>query len=110
VPVGRGKVEEIRATISDFNSEYYGTAQLRVTANLIDRNHQIILIKEFARQDKGMEYFEIFTTNREDLIDINSSGYTMFLISNENYVELFKSKDTEGYLAFFEEFYLKGEK
>jgi hypothetical protein len=34
----------------------------------------------------------------------------MFLISNENYVELFKSKDTEGYLAFFEEFYLKGEK
>ena len=110
VPVGRGKVEEIRATISDFNSEYYGTAQLRVTANLIDRNHQIILIKEFARQDKGMEYFEIFTTNREALIDINSSGYTMFLISSENYVELFKSKDTEGYLAFFEEFYLKGEK
>jgi hypothetical protein len=79
-----------------------------VTANLIDRNHQIVLIKSFPRQDKGMEYHEIFTSNREDLITLNSSGYTMFLISSENYVELFKSKDTDGYLAFFEEFYLKG--
>lgn len=108
IPVGRGKVEDIRATISDFNSDYYGSLNLRVTANLIDRNHQIVLIKSFSRQDKGMEYHDIFTTNREDLITINSSGYTMFLISSENYVELFKSKDTEGYLTFFDEFYLQG--
>jgi len=105
VPVGRGKVEEIRATIADFNSAYFGSQGLRVTANLIDRNHQIVMIKEFSRQDKGMEYHDIFTSNREDLISLNSSGYDMFLISSENYVELFKSKDIEGYLAFFEEFY-----
>ena len=105
VPVGRGKVEEIRATIADFNSAYFGSQSLRVTANLIDRNHQIVLIKEFSRQDRGMEYHDVFISNREDLITLNSSGYDMFLISSENYVELFKSKDIEGYLAFFEEFY-----
>ena len=43
-----------------------------------------------------MGYYDIFTSNREDLIELNSSGYDMVLISNENYVTLFKNKDLQG--------------
>jgi hypothetical protein len=40
------------------------------------------------------------------LIDVNSGGYNMFIISSENYIELFKNKDIEGYTDFFNEHYL----
>jgi tetratricopeptide (TPR) repeat protein len=108
VPVGRGNVEQIKATISDFDQEFFRAKNLRVTANLIDKTHQIILVKSFRRQDRGMEYYEIFTQNREALMEINTSGYHSFLISSENYVELFKSKNIEGYRMYFEEVYLDG--
>ena len=53
-----------------------------------------------------MGYYEVFSSNREDLIDINSSGYDLVVISNENYVTLFKNKDIQGYVKFFSEQYL----
>jgi hypothetical protein len=53
-----------------------------------------------------MGYYNVFTSNREELIDINSSGYDIVLISNENYVTLFKNKDIQGYAKFFSEHYL----
>ena len=40
------------------------------------------------------------------LIDVNSGGYDMFIISSDNYVELFKNKDIVGYGDFFETHYL----
>ena len=110
VPVGRGNVEELRATIADFNSEYYKSQELRVTANLIDRNFQIVLIKSFVRQDYSLDYFEVFNNNSEALKVINSSGYRNFVISTENYVELFKTKQLDSYINWFEEVYLQGTK
>ena len=110
VPVGRGNVEELRATIADFNSEFYKSQELRVTANLIDRNFQIVLIKSFIRQDYSLDYFEIFNGNDEALKTINSSGYRNFVISTENYVELFKNKQLDSYINWFEEVYLQGTK
>ena len=110
VPVGRGNVEELRATIADFNTEFYKSQELRVTANLIDRNFQIVLIKSFVRQDYSLDYFEIFNNNEESLKTINSSGYRNFVISTENYVEMFKNKQLDSYINWFEEVYLQGAK
>lgn len=108
VPVGRGNVEELRASIADFNSEFFGSNELRVTANLINRNFQIVLVKDFKRQDYSLDYFEVFTNNTGILGAINTSGYGLFTISTENYIELFKNKETESYLRWFEKVYLEG--
>jgi tetratricopeptide (TPR) repeat protein len=110
VPVGRGNVEELRATIADFNSEFYNSKKLRVTANLIDRNFQIVLIKSFVRQDYSLDYFEVFNNNDDALEKINSSGYRNFVISTENYVEMFKNKQLDSYILWFENIYLQGTK
>lgn len=108
VPVGRGNVEELRAAIADFNSEFFASNQLRVTANLINRNFQIVLVKDFRRQDYSLDYYEVFTNNTGILGTINTSGYAMFTISTENYIELFKNKETDSYMVWFEKTYLKG--
>ena len=109
VPVGRGNVEELRATIADFNSEFFASSELRVTANLINRNFQIVLVKDFKRADYSLDYYEVFTNNSEQLGAINTSGYAMFTISTENYIELFKNKEMDSYQRWFEKVYLNGE-
>ena len=106
VPVGRGNGEEIKAQTADFNSAFYASKRLKVTSNLIDRANQVVLTKSFRNSEEAMGYYEVFTSNREDLIDINSSGYDLVVISNENYVTLFKNKDIQGYVKFFSEQYL----
>lgn len=109
IPVGRGNGEEIKAQTADFNNAFYASKRLKVTSNLIDRANQVVLVKSFRNDEEGMGYFDVFTGNREDLIDINSSGFDMVLISNENYVTLFKNKDIQGYMKFFSQHYLSAQ-
>ena len=106
VPVGSGSGEDVKAKASDFNNAFYTSKRLKVTSNLIDRANQVVLTKSFRNSEEAMGYYEVFTSNREDLIDINSSGYDLVVISNENYVTLFKNKDIQGYVKFFSEQYL----
>jgi tetratricopeptide (TPR) repeat protein len=106
VPVGRGNVEELKATISDFNGSFYESKQLRVTANLINRNFQIILVKDFKRQDYSLEYFEVFKANTSMLESVNTSGFRSFTITTENYISLFKNKEMDSYIEWFEKVYL----
>ena len=108
IPVGEGSGNKAKAQASDFNSAFYASKGLKVTSNLIDRSTQVVLVKSFANKGEGMGYYEIFTSNREDLIELNSSGYDMVLISNENYVTLFKNKDLSGYVEWFAGQYLSG--
>ena len=108
IPVGEGSGNKAKAQASDFNSAFYASKGLKVTSNLIDRSTQVVLVKSFANKGEGMGYYDIFTSNREDLIELNSSGYDMVLVSNENYVTLFKNKDLSGYVEWFTGQYLSG--
>ena len=106
IPVGRGSGDQVKAQAADFNNAFFGSKRLKVTSNLLDRSTQVVLVKSFRNTQEGMDYYTVFTGNREDLIDVNSAGYEMVLISNENYVSLFKNKDIQGYAKFFAEHYL----
>ena len=106
VPVGSGSGEEVKAQTSDFNNAFYTSKHLKVTSNLINRSNQVVLVKSFRNAEDAMGYYRVFTTNREDLIEVNSAGYEMVVVSNENYITLFKNKDLEGYVKFFAEQYL----
>jgi tetratricopeptide (TPR) repeat protein len=108
IPVEDGGAEEAKAALSDFNRQYFASANLKVTSNLLDRENQLVLVKEFVRKDRAMDYFNVLTANRESMIDFNTSGYKVFVIHTENYVELFKGKNVDGYLMFFDQYYLRG--
>lgn len=106
IPVLGRNAEEVKAQLSDFCGEYFASSKLRVTSNLLDRENQLILIKQFVRKDRALDFYNVLTNNRESMINFNTSGYRVFAIHTENYVELFKGKDIEGYNEFFEATYL----
>ncbi len=106
IPVEKASGNEVKAKASDFNKAFFESRGLRITSNLLSRTHEIVLVKSFENKTKGLDYFAVFTGNRELLIDVNSSGYDMFIIGSENYVELFKNKDITGYGDFFKTHYL----
>ncbi|MDC0600616.1 hypothetical protein OAO65_04855 [Flavobacteriales bacterium] len=107
IPVREGGADQIKADLSDFNRQFFASGNLKVTSNLLDRENQLVLVKKFARKDRAVDYFKVLTTNRESMIDFNTSGNQVFVIHTENYVELFKGKDIEGYMRFFEQYYLR---
>lgn len=107
IPVEQGGAEKAKAALSDFNRQFFASANLKVTSNLLDRENQLVLVKQFVRKDRAMDYFKVLTSNRESMIEFNTSGYKSFVIHTENYVELFKGKDVDGYLRFFDQYYLR---
>lgn len=100
-PVGEAKVNEVKAVISDFNKNNFQTGGLKISSNLLDRNNQVILVKTFNRMEDAQDYFRTFTGNENELASINKAGFTKVLISKDNYVTLFKTKELEAYIAFF---------
>ena len=106
IPVDKGSGADVKAQASDFNNAFFESRNLRITSNLLSRTHQIVMVKAFSNLSKGMDYYTVFTGNREMLIDLNSSGLDMFVISSVNYIELFKNKDLDEYTDFFNTHYL----
>jgi len=106
IPVSEGGSDKTKADLADFNRQFFASANLKVTSNLMDRENQLVLIKAFPRKDRAMDYFKVLSANRESMIGLNTSGFKMFVIHTENYVELFKGKDIDGYSKFFDEVYL----
>ena len=107
IPVSEGGSDKTKADLADFNRQFFASANLKVTSNLLDRENQLVLVKAFPRKDRAMDYYKVLTANRESMIDLNTSGFRMFVIHTENYVELFKGKDIEGYGQFFDALYLR---
>ena len=65
------------------------------------QDNQIVMVKTFLEFPEAQNYFNTFTANKEELNEINKSDYGAYLISKENYLTLFKTKNLEAYATFF---------
>ncbi|MCB0760105.1 MAG: tetratricopeptide repeat protein [Flavobacteriales bacterium] len=104
-PLDRGDANRIKATIADFNTAYFKSMALRTTSNLLGKEHQIVMVKSFRKFDEAQSYYSTFIHNDGELKDLNAAGYDTFLISKDNYLELFKSREIEAYMEFFKSNY-----
>lgn len=103
----RGSFNEVKAKISDFSAQSYNSLGLKVSSNLLDKDRHIVLAKPFKDMAEGMEFYNTFISDTGILKDLNAGGYERFLISKKNYVALFKDKNLDKYLNFFNANYLK---
>lgn len=59
------------------------------------------------KQKQAMMYFRAIVTNRDLFEPVEKVGYRNFVISDENMEVFLKDKDSDKYLQFFKENYLK---
>lgn len=100
---------DIKASISDFNGSFFRNKDIKVTNSFINSENQIMILRSFADKAEALDYYNTFVNNNTVLKDINGKGYQRFVISTKNFTTLFKRKDVEQYMEFYQENYLSTE-
>lgn len=96
---------KIKIAISDFNNKNFSLAKINVSDVVLDNQNQIISIKYFDDMPSAMNYYKAFKGDSEFLKDVNSKGYSLFVISYENFAVFYNHKKVEDYLTFFSKNY-----
>jgi tetratricopeptide (TPR) repeat protein len=105
LPVAGSDLNAAKLAVADFNSQFYTSAGLKVSNNLLSKENHLILIKSYKQLTEGIEYVKSFKSDTDKLKTINESGYRVFLISKQNYITLFKNKDVDQYIDFYMVYY-----
>ena len=109
----KGKLSShLPRVIDAFNAEYFGEAKLR-TANLMLEDQQVmIIVEEFPNQETAWQYFQQFNSDVSPLDKLpESKNYersditSNFIITEDNLPILYRTKDVDNYLRFFEKHY-----
>ncbi|HPE97260.1 MAG TPA: tetratricopeptide repeat protein [Chitinophagales bacterium] len=110
IPSKGKEATSIKNALADFNTTNYNVRKLRVSSLLFGPEQTLILIKTFTDASDAMDYFSFVENEYEEIFeDIDMNDTFFFVVSKSNYVQLYKSKEAETYIGFFEENYLTEE-
>ncbi len=96
----------MKTKVSDFNREFQSLANLRVSSLLFENDKTIILIKTFSNLDQAMRYFRDLRGNDTVFENLDETQYKLIAVSRNNYTNLYRKKDLDGYVDFFSRYYL----
>jgi len=82
--------------------------KLRTSNLLLNTDLHIILVKNFGNSSNGIDYFETIRENISAIPSLPKDQYQQFIISAENFPVLYKEKQIDEYLGFFQKNYLGG--
>lgn len=108
---GDVRIDDIKASISDYNREFHKLEQLRISNIFLgtNTNEPIIVIRKFDSKEQAMGFFTEVSKQKGFLGETDKKTYKkeLFAITQENYRRVLKNKTLDGYREFFEENYLK---
>jgi tetratricopeptide (TPR) repeat protein len=99
-------VEALKIKISDFNTKNHDAENLQVNSLLLDNNIEMITVGNFDESKRAMNYFNDISQSQYIFVKLETTGdYYVFLISTDNYPILYKNKNVQQYMRFFEKNY-----
>lgn len=107
IDASKVNVNALKIRLSDFNSKYYKTAQLKINSIVFMNDIQMISIGNFENSEKALDYYEAVLQNSYITSQIQKPQESAFAISVDNYPIFYREKDIESYLKFFNKVYLK---
>jgi tetratricopeptide (TPR) repeat protein len=108
---GRSKLaNDVKNQLSNFNSKNFSLKKLRISSLLFGSDQTLVLIKTFTDAEDGLNYYDFVNDSFDEVFDgIDMEGHEFFIISKANYVQLYKSKELDVYVSFFEQNYISAE-
>ncbi len=67
----------------------------------------MIRVANFQGKEKGMKYYYTINENIKQFGDPLKINANYFIISSDNYITLFKTKDEQEYISFFKKTFFK---
>ncbi|MDP4267596.1 MAG: tetratricopeptide repeat protein, partial [Bacteroidota bacterium] len=101
IPAVNVDINKLKSAVSDFNTTNFSTLKLTINDLFINDKTQMLKVLNFDNKDKAMEYFNAIKDNQLIRSKIKSGDFKQFIISDENYKTLYKSKKIDDYLDFF---------
>lgn len=90
-----------KAAVADFTKTYFSGFDYKVSNTMYNVETTFILVKSFADLKDATDYFTTFVSDNDLISALDLSKTDKFIVTKQNYLELFRSKDYEGYLEFF---------
>lgn len=101
-------VDDLKRELSDYNAKFFRLKKLRTSNMLLNTELHIIMVKNFGDSENGIDYFKSIRENLSSLPSLPKDKYREFIISAENFPVLYKDKQIDEYLSFFQKNYLEG--
>jgi tetratricopeptide (TPR) repeat protein len=98
-------LNDLKIAISDFNTLFFSTSQLKITNLLFDDNSQLVVISGFADKAKSMNYYSAIKENGDVLKNTGGSPQ-FYAISLSNFNVFYTDRIISEYKNFFEKAYL----
>ncbi len=104
------RLSDITNEVSDYNRKYYQLEKYRYSQMFLGRTTQdgipVLVIRRFQNKEDGMNYYDAINRNRDEFVK-SVSNFDIYLVSQNNYREILRSKSLAGYKDFFEQNYLQ---
>jgi len=95
----------VRAALKDFNTFKFSSQKLTTKFEMLKEDQGIITVQAFPSSSHARIYLNAVRINKTILKEYKPEEYTLFIISEENYVKLITDKDVEPYLKFYQSRY-----
>ena len=107
LPNGKKSVNEFKAKISDFNTQYFSLANLSVFSTFLGMDFQVVTIRAFENSAKAMDYYSLINSDQNVFKDVDQGKVSLTVITPDNYKTFFTEKKKTEYEKFFKENYTK---
>jgi hypothetical protein len=102
--------KEVEIKMANFNDSNFRNSRLKAQTMLYGKTYQFVVVREFPNSRKAMEYYTMFTNNKEVLKGINQKNYHVFIVTKSQYTQLYDKNQLKEYIDFFQTDYLSTQK
>ncbi len=103
-------INALKIRLSDFNTKYYRTAQLKINSIIFKGNVQMITVGNFENGKKAMSYYNSMLQNPYVTGPLEGTEFKSMVITVDNYPIFYREKDPDTYLKYFDKVYLPEKK
>lgn len=99
------RIESYSKKIEQFNNEYFPELNLKTGSLIFNDDFSLILVNDLPDKQLSQKYYDYFHANIDFIQSNTSFNFNNFVITKDNFDILYRSKDIEGYIEFFDENY-----
>lgn len=96
---------DFQQNLTKHNDKFFATNRLTVSAIPLDGENIIVGVSNFKNAEEAVIYYNTLMKNQESSLQLKKASGNYFIISQENYTRLYKSRNLDAYKEFYAKFY-----